>query len=98
MEIRSFKGQATAELAAGVDSKRTRGLLPRVVHRAALKKIQILRAAKVLDDLRNYPGLHLEKLKGARKDEYSIRINDQFRLCFKLDRGTAYDVVIEDYH
>ena len=98
MGIRNFKGQATAEIAAGLDNKRTRTLLPRELHKAALKKVQILRAAKQLDDLRCFPGLRLEKLKGLRREEYSIRINNQFRLCFKWESGAAFDVGIEDYH
>ena len=98
MGIRNFRDRATAKLAGGLESKKSRGLLPRELHRAVLKKLQILRAAKQLDDPRNFPGLKLEKLKGSRKSEYSIRINDQFRICFRWDSGFAYDVGIEDYH
>ena len=98
MTIRSFKDKGSEELAAGLLSKRTRKLLPPELHRSALKKLQILRAAKALSDLRNFPGLKLERLKGKRKDEYSIRINDQFRICFRWEAGDSFDVIVEDYH
>ena len=57
----------------------------------------ILAAAHVLNDLRCPPGNRLERLKGARKGEHSIRINNQYRICFRWDDG-AYDVEITDYH
>ena len=98
MSIRTFRDKGTQELAGGEDNKRTRKQLPRGLHRNALKKIQILRAAKNLGDIANFPGLKLEKLKGARKDEYSIRINDQYRICFRWKDGDAYNVAVEDYH
>ncbi len=98
MTIRSFREKGTEKLAAGVLSKRTRKLLPPVLHRSALKKLHILRAAYAVSDLRNFPGLKLERLKGKRKDEYSIRINDQFRICFRWEAGDSFDVTVEDYH
>ena len=58
----------------------------------------VLDAAEVLDDLRSPPGNRLEKLTGKRKGQYSIRINDQWRICFRWERGDAYDVEIADYH
>lgn len=57
----------------------------------------ILAGAHVLNDLRRPPGNRLERLKGARKGEHSIRINKQYRICFRWDDG-AYDVEITDYH
>jgi toxin HigB-1 len=98
MGIRSFKNQVSAEIAQGLDNKRTRTLVQLELHRVAPKKAQVLRAAKQLDDLRDFPGLQLEKLKGARRDEYSIRVSDQYRICFKWESGSAVDVAIEDYH
>ena len=64
----------------------------------ALRKLRMLEAATVLDDLRLPPGNRLEKLKGDRADQYSIRINPQWRICFRWRSGHAYDVEIVDYH
>jgi proteic killer suppression protein len=64
----------------------------------ALRKLRMLEAATVLDDLRLPPGNRLEKLKGDRADQYSIRINQQWRICFRWRSGHAYDVEIVDYH
>lgn len=64
----------------------------------ALRKLLILDAAEVLVDLRTPPGNRLEKLKGKRKSQYSIRINDQWRICFSWKSGNAFNVEITDYH
>ena len=64
----------------------------------ALRKLLVLHAASSLDDLKVPPGNRLEKLKGDRKRQYSIRINDQWRVCFRWKGGDAYDVEIVDYH
>ena len=58
----------------------------------------MLDAAGVLEDLKSPPGNRLERLKGSRKEQYSIRINDQFRICFKWSGLDSYDVEIVDYH
>jgi proteic killer suppression protein len=68
------------------------------VQRAALRKLVILDAAETLADLRSPPGNRLEKLAGDRAGEYSIRINDQWRLCFRWQTAEAHDVEIVDYH
>jgi proteic killer suppression protein len=68
------------------------------VQRAALKKLLILDAAEELADLRVPPGNRLEKLRGDRAGRHSIRINNQWRLCFRWRAGAAYDVEIVDYH
>lgn len=68
------------------------------VQRAAYKKLFMLDAAEVLNDLRIPPSNHLEKLSGMRKGQYSIRINDQWRICFEWHDGDAYRVEIVDYH
>ena len=64
----------------------------------ALRKLLLLDAAEKLEDLRIPPGNQLEKLVGDRKGQYSIRINDQWRLCFRWEEGDAYEVEIVDYH
>jgi proteic killer suppression protein len=66
--------------------------------RAARKKLAMLHAARELRDLLSPPGNRLEKLKGERKDEYSIRINDQWRIVFRFSGGNAQEVRVEDYH
>lgn len=68
------------------------------LQRRALRKLLILDAAETLDDLRSPPGNRLEKLAGDRAGEHSIRINDQWRICFRWHEGDAYDVGIVDYH
>jgi proteic killer suppression protein len=68
------------------------------VRRAAWKKLAILHAAGSLQDLRVPPGNRLEKLAGDRQGQHSIRINDQWRICFVWKDGDAYDVEITDYH
>jgi toxin HigB-1 len=62
------------------------------------RKLAILDAAARLEDLRVPPGNRLEKLKGDRQGQHSIRINDQYRICFTWDDGNAYEVEIVDYH
>ena len=68
------------------------------VQRAARRKLVMLDSAERLDDLRIPPGNRLEKLRGGRSGRYSIRINDQWRLCFRWKAGDAHDVEIVDYH
>jgi toxin HigB-1 len=72
-------------------------LLPDVQKRA-LRKLLLLDSAEKLEDLNNIPGNFCEKLKGKRKGQRSIRINDQWRICFYWSDGDAYEVEIVDYH
>ena len=72
--------------------------LPQNVHRAAFRKLRMLHRALTLQDLRVPPGNRLEALKGDRKGQHSIRVNDQFRICFVWQSGDAYEVEIVDYH
>lgn len=76
--------------------EKTKFALP--LQRAALRKLLLLEAAQTLDDLRVPPGNRLEKLAGDRQGQYSIRINDQWRICFKWRDGDAFEVEIADYH
>ncbi len=64
----------------------------------AIRRLNILDRAKSLEDLTNFPGNRLEALRGDRKGQYSIRINRQWRICFRWVNGDAYDVEIVDYH
>jgi len=72
--------------------------LPYDVQWAALRKLLILDAADSLEDLRVPPGNRLEKLSGNRKGQYSIRVNDRWRICFRWEEGGAAAVEIVDYH
>ena len=72
--------------------------LPPDVRRMAQRKLAILDAAESLQDLRVPPGSRLEKLSGDREGQHSIRINDQWRVCFRWRDGDAHDVEITDYH
>jgi toxin HigB-1 len=69
-----------------------------VLQKAAQRKLALLDAAEKLDDLRIPPANRLEKLVGKRQGQYSIRINDQWRICFTWKEGNAFDVEIVDYH
>jgi proteic killer suppression protein len=91
--IRSFKDAATARLFADEDVPRFR-----MFERQARYKLLLLNAAGSLQDLRSPPGNRLELLKGVRKGQHSIRINDQWRVCFVWRDGGAEDVEIVDYH
>jgi len=68
------------------------------VQKVALRKLRMLDAAERSEDLRVPPGNRLERLRGRRAGQHSIRINDQWRICFRWGRGDAYDVEIVDYH
>ena len=72
--------------------------LPQHIQRAAYRKLRMLVAASSLKDLMVPPGNHLEKLSGDRSGQYSIRINDQYRICFEWIDNEAYNITFEDYH
>jgi proteic killer suppression protein len=90
--IKSFADKNTAEIWS---TGKTRGSPPAAVTK---RKLAMLDAAVELEDLRTPPGNRLEKLKGDRKGQHSIRINDQYRICFIWRGHDAYDVEITDYH
>jgi proteic killer suppression protein len=90
----TFRDAETERLWKEESSRR----IPVKIHNAALKKLQMLNAAVALEDLSVPPGNRLEALKGDRKGQHSIRINDQYRLCFEWHAGNAYEVEITDYH
>ena len=92
--IRSFRCKETE----GLFGRRFSRRLPGDVQRVAQRKLAILDAADVLEDLRIPPANRLEKLHGKREGQYSIPINDQWRLCFVWREGNVYDVEIADYH
>jgi addiction module HigA family antidote len=92
--IKSFRDKESEK----IFNRQLSGKLPQNIQTVARKKLVILDAALELDDLRIPPGNRLEALKGDRKGQHSIRINDQWRLCFKWSDGDAYEVEIADYH
>lgn len=92
--IRSFRCKETEKIWEGQSSRR----LPRDIQNRALRKLRQLDAANTLDDLKNPPSNHLEALKANRKEQMSIRINDQWRICFRWLSGEAFEVEIVDYH
>jgi len=92
--IKSFRCQETERIYRGRFSRR----LPRNIQRLAARKLEMLSAANQLKTLRIPPSNRLEKLKGDRSGQYSIRIDDQWRICFIWKDGDAYEVEIADYH
>ncbi len=92
--IRSFRDDESQMVFLRERSRR----LPPDIQRIAQRKLVILDAAESLEDLRAPPGNRLERLLGAREGQHSIRINDQWRICFRWDDGDAYNVEITDYH
>lgn len=96
--IESFVGKATEDIFNGKNSTAARRLLPRTLWAVAFRKLDQLDSANVLDDVRVPPGNRLESLKGERTGQFSIRINDQYRLCFEWLGSNAVNVEIADYH
>ena len=94
--IRSFKDKETAKVFAMTASRK----LPADIHRRAYMKLALLNAASCIEVMKDPPSNHLERLKGVRSGEWSIRINAQWRIVFKYDENEKnfYNVGIEDYH
>ena len=92
--IRSFRSRD----AEALFNRRPVRRFPPDVQRAALRKLRMLNRARALQDLRVPPGNRLEALRGDRKGQHSIRINQQWRICFRWSNGDAFDVEIVDYH
>lgn len=92
--IKTFADKETEKLFRGMRPRR----LPNEIWERAERKLLIINAAEELQELRVPPGNRLEKLKGDREGQHSIRINDQFRICFEWREGNAYEVEITDYH
>jgi len=92
--IKNFKDRETQGIWEGCRSRR----LPNNIQAVARRKLRMLNNARTLDDLRIPPANRLETLKGKRKGQHSIRINDQWRICFIWSNGEASKVEIVDYH
>ena len=92
--IKLFRDKETEKVLQRTFSRR----LPQDIRRAALRRLSYLHAARELDDLLAPPANRLEQLSGDRQGQYSIRINDQWRICFEWIDNDAYNVEIVDYH
>lgn len=92
--IESFKCKETEKVFRRAHSRK----LPADIQRVALRKLRMLHRSSTVLDLQVPPGSRLEALSGNRRGQYSIRINDQWRICFVWRDGNAYDVQIVDYH
>lgn len=92
--IKTFKDKKTEK----VYNRQVSRKLPRDMQQTALRKLRMLNNAKTLTDLRVPPGNRLEKLTSDREGQRSLRINDQWRICFRWQGNDAYDVEITDYH
>jgi toxin HigB-1 len=92
--IADFRDAETGTIWEGRRSRR----LPSDIQAVALRKLRLINNAKRLDDLRVPPGNRLEALRGERQGQHSIRINDQWRICFVWREGHAHQVEIVDYH
>lgn len=92
--IKSFKDKETEKIYSREGSRK----LPVDIQQVALRKLRMINNAKNLNDLKIPPANNLEKLKGDREGQHSIRINDQWRICFKWKDGDAAEVEIADYH
>ena len=92
--IQAFKCKETEKIFNRMFSRK----FPTDIQRVALRKLRMLNRATILNDLKMQPSNRLESLKGKRKGQFSIRINDQWRICFSWLDGDAFDVEIVDYH
>jgi len=92
--IKTFKDDETQRIYQRQRSRK----LPLDIQQVALRKLRMINNAMNLNDLRIPPANRLEKLSGDRAGQWSVRINDQWRICFRWENGNAYDVEINDYH
>lgn len=91
--IKSFADKDTEDIASGHRARKWTS-----IERQIQRRLAYLNAAGELGDMRVPPGNRLEALVGDRKGQYSIRVNDQYRICFRWEGGDAYDVEVTDYH
>lgn len=96
--IQSFRGAGTEDIFDGIASGVARRCCPRALWAVARRKLDQINRVRDVMELQVPPGNHLERLKGNRAGQHSLRINEQFRLCFVWKDGHAYQVEITDYH
>jgi proteic killer suppression protein len=93
-----FRNRGTEDVFNGIDSRAARRLVPSGLVERAREKLFLIDDAESIQDLRIPPGNRLEALKGDRKGQFSVRINEQYRVCFRWSEHGARDVEIVDYH
>jgi proteic killer suppression protein len=96
--IKSFRDRASEDLFNGRNSKAARKACPEALWKVVARKLDLLDSVDRLEDLRIPPGNRLERLSGTRQGEHSIRINEQYRICFRWTDAGAADVEVTDYH
>jgi proteic killer suppression protein len=96
--IASFADDGTADVFHGVASRRAKGVCPTALWPVARRKLDQLNRVRALTELRIPPGNRLEHLRRDREGQHSVRINAQYRICFRWEVGHAYNVEIADYH
>lgn len=96
--IRSFADAASEDLFNGIDSRRARAACPIMLWQIVRRKLTQINRVRDLRELAVPPGKRLERLKGNRRGQYSIRINEQYRVCFRWEGSYADEVEVTDYH
>lgn len=96
--IGSFRDRGSDDVFDGRDSRAARKVCPRSVWPVARRKLDQINRVRELRELAVPPGNRLERLKGDRTGQHSVRINEQYRVCFRWENGYAYEVEITDYH
>lgn len=98
MAIKSFKCKASEDICEEILSKKSLKVLPKSLHHKCRVRFTVLSAASTLEDLKTLRGNRFEALKGSRKNQYSIRINRQYRICFSWIDKNVCNVEVVDYH
>jgi len=96
--ISSFKNQGTEDIFDGKNTRASRQICPQILWKVTARKLDQLDSMSVLEELRIPPGNRFESLSGNREGQYSIRINEQYRICFKWVQNAPQNVEIVDYH
>jgi toxin HigB-1 len=96
--LQNFRSEGTSDIFNGVNSRAARRTCPENIWRIAARKLDLLDSVEKLNDLRVPPGNRLEELSGDRRGQHSIRINDQYRICFTWTNSGPDQVEIVDYH
>ena len=96
--IKTFKSAGTKDVFDGVASQAARRCCPKSIWPVAHRKLDQINRVRDVNELKVPPGNRLERLKGDRQSQYSIRINQQYRICFTWEEGYAYEIEITDYH
>jgi proteic killer suppression protein len=96
--IKTFKSAGTEDVFDGIASRAARKCCPQSIWPVARRKLDLINRVREVNELKVPPGNRLERLKGDRESQYSIRINQQYRICFTWEEGHAYEIEITDYH